>query len=199
MGKITKLDFKTNFFLYMTKAKKVEHMPVTLVKNKKRMYVSTIRPNEVYVFENYDEYRRFFKMFFENVEDSLIDLAIYTRGKKGQVVAIKDLCKQIIIKNQMIDAYAKMDNDKLEEIHKRGKFANVDMVDYCRALDICAPAGQGIIERSHCDFFNCDCYLCLAEHFSRSEEYDVPNINELDEEEKAKVKTLIDPIKKRID
>ena len=199
MGKITKLDFKTNFFLYMTKAKKVEHMPVTLVKNKKRMYVSAIRTNEVYVFENHDEYRRFFKMFFDNVEDSLIDLAIYTRGKKGQVVAIKDLCKQIIIKNQTIDAYAKMDKDKLEEIHKRGKFANVDMVDYCRALDICAPAYQGILEKSHCDFFGCDCYLCLAEHFSRCEEYDVPNINELDEEEKAKVKTLIDPIKKRID
>ena len=199
MDKIAKLDFKTNLYLYVTKAKKVKHAPVTFVKNKKRMYVSAIRPNEVYVFENHDEYRKFFEMYLNSVDDSLIDLAIYTRGKNGQIVAIKDLCKQIIIKNQMIDAYAKMSDEKLEEIHERGKFANLDMVDYCRSLHICAPAYQGIIEKSHCDFFNCDCYLCLAEHFSRCEEYDVPNINELDEEEKAKVKTLIDPIKKRID
>ncbi len=96
--KVTKLDLKTNLFLYLTKAVKVEHIPVMNLNRKIPFEESSCRKDEVYVFKNYEEYRDFFLMYLDDVPNDLIDLAIYTRGRKGQIVALKGLCEQIIIK-----------------------------------------------------------------------------------------------------
>lgn len=96
--KITKLDIKTNLFLYLTKAVKVEHIPVIKINRKIPFEASSCRKDEVYVFRNYEEYRNFFLMYLDDVPNDLIDLGIYTRGKKGQIVALKGLCEQIIVK-----------------------------------------------------------------------------------------------------
>lgn len=96
--KIAKLDIKTNLFLYLTKAVKVEHIPVIKINRKIPFEASSCRKDEVYVFRNYEEYRNFFLMYLDDVSNDLIDLSIYTRGKRGQIVALKGLCEQIIVK-----------------------------------------------------------------------------------------------------
>lgn len=36
------------------------------------MYVENSKKNEVYIFKDYDEYRRFFLMDLDNIEDDVI-------------------------------------------------------------------------------------------------------------------------------
>lgn len=98
VDKPPRLDFKTWLYLYITKALRVEHIPVVEVEEKRKMYVKDSKANEVYIFKDYDEYKRFFLMYLDNIEDEVIDLAIYTRGSKGQIVALKGLCERIIVK-----------------------------------------------------------------------------------------------------
>lgn len=92
VDKPPRLDFKTWLYLYITKAVKVEHMVVEEVNTKRRMYVKDSEKNEVYIFRDYDEYKKFFLMYLDDIENDVIDLAIYTKGSKGQFVALKGLC-----------------------------------------------------------------------------------------------------------
>ena len=55
VDKPPRLDFKTWLYLYITKALKVEHIPVVAVEEKRRMYVKDSKENEVYIFKDYDE------------------------------------------------------------------------------------------------------------------------------------------------
>ena len=65
------------------------------------MYVKDSKKNEVYVFRNYDEYKDYFLMYLDSIEEDVIDLAIYTRGSKGQIIALKELCEHIIVKKKI--------------------------------------------------------------------------------------------------
>ena len=42
------------------------------IARKKQMYVENSKKNEVYIFKDYDEYRRFFLMDLDNIEDDVI-------------------------------------------------------------------------------------------------------------------------------
>lgn len=91
------MDFKTWLYLYITNAIEVEHPPVVEVEDKRTMFIKDNKKNEVFIFKNYDEYINYFLMYLDEVDDSIINLAIYTRGNKGQIVALKGLCEHIII------------------------------------------------------------------------------------------------------
>ena len=95
VNKAPRLDFKTWLYLYITKILRVEHTPVVEVEEKRRMYVNDSKKNEVYIFKDYDEYKKFFLMYLDDIENDIIDLAIYTRGSKGQIVALKGLCEHL--------------------------------------------------------------------------------------------------------
>lgn len=110
-----RLDFKTWLYLYITKALKVEHIPVVEVEEKRKMYVKDSKSNEVYIFKDHDEYRNFFLMYLDNIEDDVIDLAIYTRGSKGHIVALKGLCEYIIVKKKVNDFYNSMSQEQISK------------------------------------------------------------------------------------
>ena len=68
-NKPPRLDFKTWLYLYITKAVKVEHIPVVEVEEKNQMCVNDSKENEVYIFKDYDEYKKFFLMYLDDIED----------------------------------------------------------------------------------------------------------------------------------
>ena len=59
VNKSPRLDFKTWLYLYITKVVKVGLIPIEEVESKRRMYVKDSKKNEVYIFKDYDEYKKF--------------------------------------------------------------------------------------------------------------------------------------------
>ncbi len=79
---LAKLDFRTKLFLHIARANVVRH---------------ETEHNDVYVFENHDDFADYFKIHTGNyVNNDLIDLAIFTTSKSGQIIAFKGLCEKII-------------------------------------------------------------------------------------------------------
>lgn len=58
VNKSPRLDFKTWLYLYITKVVKVGLIPIEEVESKRRMYVKDSKKNEVYIFKDYDEYKK---------------------------------------------------------------------------------------------------------------------------------------------
>ena len=78
ISKNQKLDVRTLLYLYIKHAEKVLHPPVVKVDKKRTMDVNYSKDNEVYIFANYEEYKNYYLMYLDNIEDEVIDLAIYT-------------------------------------------------------------------------------------------------------------------------
>lgn len=97
----SRLDFKTWLFLHIMNVIKVEHIPVVDVDEKRTMFVRDSKKNEVYIFKDYDEYRRFYLMYLDDIDNDIIDLAILTRESKGQIVDLRALCEHIIVKKKV--------------------------------------------------------------------------------------------------
>ena len=159
----SRLDFKTWLFLYITKALKVEHIPVVEVKDKRRMYVKDSKENEVYIFKDYDEYRKFFLMYLNDIEDDVIDLAIYTIGSKGQIVVLKGLCEHIIVKKKVNDFYNSITQEQINEIHSKGKLTPLEVVQLWESHDLCIEGNKTISSKNRCRYFNQNCHECLME------------------------------------
>lgn len=87
-------------FLYVTHTIKVAHPSVVKVDNKRTMQINDSKKNEVFIFDSYEEYRNYYLMYLDSIEDEIIDLAIYTRGSKGHIVTLKGLCEHIIFKKK---------------------------------------------------------------------------------------------------
>ena len=162
MGK-NKLDFITNCFLSITKAKIVK-IPV-------KLEITKADPHAVCVFENYDEYYNFFKRYLNNVDEKLIETAIYAKGKKGQIIAFRGIIERIIIKRRMEEYYDDLTKDKIEEIHNNGKLTAYDKVKEWEGFDLCAPGDAIGSAAPRCAFFERDCHQCLLEFASHSKEH----------------------------
>lgn len=171
-NKPPRLDFKTWLYLYITKAVKVEHIPVVEVEEKNQMCVNDSKENEVYIFKDYDEYKKFFLMYLDNIEDDVINLAIYTRGNKGQVVALKGLCEHIIVKKKVNDFYSSISQEQIDEIHSKGKLTPLEIVQLWEAHDLCIEGNETIPSKNRCRYFNQDCHECLKETASHKLEHD---------------------------
>ena len=171
-NKLSKLDFKTWLYLYITKILRVEHIPVVEVEKKRQMYVKDSQKNEAYVFKNYDEYKRFFLMYLDNIEDDVIDLAIYTRGSKGQIVALKGLCEHIILKKQVNNFYNSITQEQIDEIHAKGKLTPLEIVQLWESYDLCVEGNKTVLSKNRCKCFNQNCHECLMETASHKLEHD---------------------------
>lgn len=171
-NKPPKLDFKTWLYLYITKVVKVEHIPVVEVEEKNHMYVKDSKENEVYIFKNYDEYKKFFLMYLDDIEDNVINLAIYTRGNKGQVVALKGLCEHIIVKKKVNDFYNSITQEQIDEIHSKGKLTPLEVVQLWESHDLCIEGSKTISSKNRCMYFNQNCHECLMETASHKLEHD---------------------------
>ena len=173
---IPKLDFGTNLFLSYINAKKVSHPSVRKIDKKLHMYVNPCDVHDVYVFNNFDEYRDFYLMYFDSIDDTLIDLAVITHGNKGQVVALKSLVNLIIIRKQTCDFLDSITDEMIDKIHEKGNLTPFDILDYWEENDICPPATSGLIEKGRCDFFT-DCEDCRKECVRNHMEYIPPKNN----------------------
>ena len=171
-NKLSKLDFKTWLYLYITKTLRVEHIPVVEVEKKRQMYVKDSQKNEAYVFKDYDEYKRFFLMYLDNIEDDVIDLAIYTRGSKGQIVALKGLCEHIILKKQVNNFYNSITQEQIDEIHSKGKLTPLEIVQLWESYDLCVEGNKTVLSKNRCKYFNQNCHECLMETASHKLEHD---------------------------
>lgn len=81
------LDIKTKIYLHITGVKE----------EKAKVYsCNETKSNVIYVFNNYDEYKNYFLEYIPIIEEDVIDMAIYTRGKNGEIIAFKGLCDHII-------------------------------------------------------------------------------------------------------
>lgn len=171
-NKLSKLDFKTWLYLYITKILRVEHIPVVEVEKKRQMYVKDSQKNEAYVFKDYDEYKRFFLMYLDNIEDDVINLAIYTRGSKGQIVALKGLCEHIILKKQVNNFYNSITQEQIDEIHAKGKLTPLEIVQLWESYDLCVEGNKTVLSKNRCKYFNQNCHECLMETASHKLEHD---------------------------
>ena len=171
-NKAPRLDFKTWLYLYITKILRVEHTPVVEVEEKRRMYVNDSKKNEVYIFKDYAEYKKFFLMYLDDIENDIIDLAIYTRGSKGQIVALKGLCEHIIVKKKVNDFYASITQEQINEIHSKGKLTPLEVVQLWESHDLCVEGNKTIFSKNRCKYFNQNCHECLMETASHKLEHD---------------------------
>lgn len=172
VNKIPRLDFKTRLYLYITNAIMVKHTPVVDVPQKRRMYVSYSPKNEVYIFKDHDEYKRFFLMYLDDVLDDVIDLAIYAKDSKGQIVALKALCKFIIVKKKVNDFYNSITQEQIDEIHSKRKLTPLEVVQLWESHNLCIEGSKAIFPKNRCEFFNHNCHECLLESASHKLEYD---------------------------
>lgn len=176
---MTKLDLKTKLFLYITKVSIKEHIKVETVTEKKKFdFINNCSINDVYVFENYTEYKNFFLMYFDDISDDLIKLAIYTRGKDGQVVAHRKLCEKIIVKKKIYEFYNSITKEQIDKIHDNGKLTPLEAIEEWDSHDLCMPSETGILSIGRCAFFDNKCDDCLMEYASHKLEHDSIN-NEL--------------------
>lgn len=170
-----RLDFKTWLFLHLTKAVETEHIPVVEEKNKKIMDVKDSRSNEIYIFKNYEEYRNFFLMYLNDVDNDLINLAIYTKGSKGQIVALKGLCERIIVKRKVKEFLNSITQEQINNIHSKGKLTPLEAVKQWEAFDLCIDGSKTVFLKNRCEYFDYNCHECLMETASHKLEHDKIN------------------------
>lgn len=163
---MNKLDLKTKLFLYITRA---NNLGVPNFDTSK-IEINEEQPHDVYVFDSYEDYINYFKMYLKNVDEELIQKAIYTTGKKGQVVALKGLCERIIIKQRTKEFYEFFNQEKIDEIHAKGKITPMEKVAEYESWDLCAPGDAIGSASNRCRFFS-DCHECLLEYASHDQEY----------------------------
>ena len=163
-GSIIMLDLRTRLFLYLTNAHIVE------LKLNKNIEIPKDNGTFVYVFNSYQEYVDYFKLYLDDIDEKIINLAIYTRGKDGEVVAFKELCDRIIINQRTKEFYDKLDYNKIKEIHNKGKMTPYDKIEELEKYRVC-PLEDETINNNRCSFFD-NCHECLIEYVSHNMEYD---------------------------
>ena len=164
---MNKLDLKTKLFLYITRA---NNLGVPNFDTSK-IEINEKQTHDVYVFDSYEDYFNYFKMYLKNIDEELIRKAIYTTGKKGQIIAFKGLCERIIIKQRVKEFYEMFDQEKIDEIHAKGKITPMEKVSEYESGDLCAPGDAIGSASNRCKFFS-DCHECLLEYASHNQEYD---------------------------
>ena len=96
-GFLARLDLKTRLFLFATGAKIVRCDADLYDTNLHDVDSRDANTRDVYVFEDYDDYMNYFRVHIGDcLDEDLIKKAIYTTGKRGQIVAFKGLCEYIV-------------------------------------------------------------------------------------------------------
>ena len=115
----------------------------------------------------------FFLMYLDNVDDELIDLAIYTHGSRGQIVALKGLCERIIIKVKNFNFYQSITEEQVESIHSKGKLTPSEFAQLCIDNNLCIINDKSLTQEERCNFFDRNCQECLLENATHSLEHEM--------------------------
>lgn len=117
-------------------------------------------------------YEKNFLMYLDNIKDDLIDLAIYTKGEKGQIVALKGLREYLIVKKKVHDFYNSITQKQIDEIHAKGKLTPLEAVQLWEFHDLCVESRKSILSKNRCEYFNENCHECLMETALHKLEHD---------------------------
>ncbi len=183
-----KPDFMTLLFLKFQEAKIVVHPEVFILDTKRKMNINPCGSREVYVFKDYEEYRNYFLMFLNSVDDTDIKKAIFTITKKGKVVAFKGLCEQLIVNKATEEFYNSITQEQIDDIHSRGKLTPKERVKEYESFDLCAPGNAIGSASDRCHFFG-NCHDCLLEYVSHKNEYDPISFELINLSEQGKVRS----------
>ena len=143
-----------------------------VVEKEKKYTIQKVNSNVVYIFNNYDEFKDYFREYMVDVRGDLIDLAIYTKSKNGGVVALKSLCDHIITKSKIENSNLDLTEEQIEDIHSRGKLTPLEKVEEWESFDLCAPGDAIGSAKDRCHYFKNNCHECLLEYASSKTEYD---------------------------
>ena len=83
-------------------------------------------------------------MYLDDIDNDIIDLAILTRGSKGQIVALRGLCEHIVVKKKVNNFYNSITQEKIDEIHARGKLTPLEAVELWEANDLCVEGNKNL-------------------------------------------------------
>lgn len=163
---MSKVDLITKLYLYIAKLNNLGAPNL----NNPKIIINEDKTNDVYVFDNYEDYINYFKFYLKSIDEKLIQSAIYTTGAKGQIIAFKGMCEYIIVKQKTKEFYESYDQEKIDNIHANGKITPSEKVKEYLKMGLCAP-GDAIGSAGYrCKFFS-DCHECLLEYLSHNEEY----------------------------
>lgn len=157
---MNKLDFETRLFLFFTGA--------TIVREKKYTAEET-NHNIVYIFDSYDDFNDYFLKYLEEdeINEYLIEEAIYTISKRGAIVAFKGLCDHIITKTktnrELKSNIRELSEEEINNIHSKGKLTPLEIVKKWESFDICAPGDAIGSVAFRCSYFN-NCHDCLMHY-----------------------------------
>ena len=158
-----RLDIKTKLYLFAMGANVLKY------DKQSKLEIEEINKNNLYVFDSYEDYVNYFKKYIKKVDDEYIKCAILTIAKRGQIIAFKSLCEQIIVREKTKEFYDSFDQAKIDAIHARGKIT--PMEEMREIGDVCLP-GDAIGSASYrCSFFEKNCNECMREFLSHSEEH----------------------------
>lgn len=166
---MSKLDFQTWLYLFVTGA---------TIKKEKKYTIEEAKHNVVYIFDSYDDFIDYFKKYLneDEINQYIIDKAIYTTSKRGAIVALKGLCDHIITKTntnrKLKSNIRELSEEEIKAIHQKGKLTPLEIVEKWESFDICAPGDAIGSVAVRCSYFN-NCHECLMQYaFSQSEEYE---------------------------
>lgn len=160
---MSKMDLKTKLYLFITGA---------VIENTKEYTKPKVEKNIVYVFGNDDEFKNYFRNYLGvDVDNNIINTAIYTKSKYGAVIAFKGLCDYIITKHMLNYDIKELSQDEIDNIHKRGKITQLEKVKEWESCDLCAPGDASGSAAYRCEIFNYNCHECLLEYASHKTEY----------------------------
>jgi len=115
---------------------------------------------DIYVFSSKSEFYEYYLMHGLNIKNKeILDKAIFTRLKNGDIIALKGLCDYIITKST--DRY--MSLEEIEEIHARGNLTPFELVNKWESFDICPVGDANGSMEDRCNKFNNNCHECLME------------------------------------
>ncbi len=160
---MSRLDLKTKLFLSITNV---------VIEKKHEYTIGKVPSNVAYVFDSYEEFKKYFQFYLPDVPEEVINLAIYTKSKKGAIIALKGLCDQIITQSKLQYYIKPLSQKEIEEIHSRGKITPLEKVKEWEAFDLCAPGDTIGSVAKRCAQFSNNCHECLVEYASHQLEYD---------------------------
>jgi len=183
-----KPDFSTLLYLMLDNTKIVAHPEVFDLDSKRKLDITPCTTREAYVFKNFDEYKKYFLMYLNDVNDEEIINFIICTSKKGHVVASKMLCQKLIVEKVTDEFYKSFTQEQIDDIHSRGKLTPREFVQQCFSFGVCAPRKTVENENSRCKFFP-SCYTCLLEYATHKNEYSPIHFESISFNEKGKARS----------
>ncbi len=143
-----KMDFATWFYLFCLNLKVEKHEQVEDVKKKITFSFDNVKSsNNIYVFKDYKEFKNFFLMYLDNVNEDILKSLIFSKSKSGHIIAFKSLCQYYIVESLIRKLCEEncIPNLEIEQIiENKELFVSSNICSFEMPLNI-NPEGKGYV------------------------------------------------------